>query len=328
MKLPVITNSQLTTFRRCQREHYFAYLLGIRSREDAETLRFGSLMHKGLEAWWEAVRLGLDADMRLARALGAIAGDEASDEYEHAKAFVLMRGYDARWGSELSDEVTAVEAEFCAPIVNPDTDATSRTYALGGKIDVLFARSFMEHKTTSDDIGVGSVYWRKLLLDPQVSTYYAGAKSLGHEVDGCVYDVIRKPGLRPFKATPADVRKYTKDGRLYANQHDLDETAEEYAARLVEEVGANPDKYYQRGNVVRLEAEEREAQQDTWDLARMMRENVLVERYPRNTDACTRYGRVCPYFAVCTNTATLEDPALFERVDNVHRELASPQAAE
>ena len=36
---------------------------------------------------------------------------------------------------------------------------------------------------------------------------FDGAAALGHDVAGCLYDVICKPGLRPLKATPVEARK-------------------------------------------------------------------------------------------------------------------------
>jgi hypothetical protein len=263
---------------------------------------------------------------------------------------VLLRGYDARWAAE-SHDVVAVEREFYAPLCNPETGAPSRTYELGGKIDVLLGRKFVEHKTTSEDIGLGSVYWRRLTLDPQVSTYYAGAKALGHEVDGCIYDVVRKLALRPsqvplvddsgFKIvldaqgervyckTPSKGGPKPRETASVADGYVLQtrpETVDEYEARLTEEVATRPDKYFQRGDVVRLEADEREAALDAWQLTQAMREGQRLGRHPRNPDACQRYGRVCSYFDVCTGIASLDDSTRFERVTNVHQELTGRAA--
>lgn len=331
--LKVITNSELKCFRRCQREHHYAYELGVRAIEDVESLRFGDAIHAGLESWW--LGQGIERAVELATA-------KAIDEYEAAKLRVLLCGYDARWSGE-QHAVVAVEREFRAPLVNPTTGAASRTYELGGKIDVLLETRFVEHKTTSEEIGLGSTYWRRLTLDPQVSTYYAGAKALGHEVWGCLYDVIRKPALRPSQVALTDeqgvkivldlsgARVRTKDGKKWRETGDQTqgyvlqvrpETAEEFEARLTEEVAAHPDRYFQRGEVVRLEADEREAQLDAWQLSRAMREAEIAGRHPRNPDACQRYGRICSYFDVCCGTASLDDPARFHRVDNVHQELS------
>jgi hypothetical protein len=321
VRLPVITNSEVRTFRRCPREWRLAYGLGYRSLHRAEPLRFGNLMHIGLEAWWLA-----DDGMRLDAAIEAIS-PHAEDEYELVRAGVLLQGYDARWHDEPLAMI-AVEREFRAPLLNPETGAPSRTFELAGKLDVIVRNLrdglvyLVEHKTTSEDIGAGSQYWQRLQLDPQISTYFAGAKASGYDVAGCIYDVIGKPGLRPAKATPSESRKYTKQGRLYANQRDTDETPDEFRQRLIEAVAAEPDRYYQRGTVVRLEAEERDAAFDMWQTARLIREADLAQRWPRNPDACSRFGRTCSFFGVCIGTESLADTTLFRRTDNVHEELA------
>lgn len=339
-RLRVITNSELSTYRRCPREHHYAYALGYRPVEDAEALRFGNMIHRGLELLWSGAHL---SDAIAAACKGA------ADAYEAAKARVLLLGYVERWGAEHFGEVVSVEREFRAPLVNPETGAASRTFELGGKLDVLLRDRFVEHKTTSEDIGPGSVYWRRLQLDSQVSTYYAGARALGHEVRGCIYDVIRKPGLRPSAVplTDADgvkivhdasgARVRTKDGKKWRESSDTaqgyvlqtrPETPDEYGDRLAADVAANPDRYYQRGEVVRLQAEELEAQADAWQVARAMREAELAGFAPRNVDACAR-GRICSYFEVCAGAASLDDAARFQRLEHVHAELSAdaPEAA-
>jgi hypothetical protein len=319
-RLPVITSSEQRTFRRCAREHYHTYVLGYRTLHKAEALRFGTLMHAGLEAWWRA------PSNRLSAALDAMT-PVAEDEFDLVRAGVLLQGYDARWHAE-DLEVLGVELEFRAPLLNPKTGAASRTYEIAGKLDALVRKLddglvyIVEHKTTSEDIGAGSQYWRRLTLDPQISQYYAGAKALGHDVAGCLYDVLGKPAIRPQRATPEECRRYTKAGLLYANQREQDETADEYRARLVELIAEQPDRFYQRGTVVRLEDEERDAAFDTWQTARLIREAELAKRHPRNPDACSRYGRTCEFFGVCTGTESLTDTTRFRHVEDVHEELS------
>lgn len=172
----------------------------------------------------------------------------------------------------------------------------------------------VEHKTTSLEIGPGSPYWRRLLLDSQISTYLTGARALGHEPDGVLYDVVRKVALRPQRATPVESRKYTKDGRLYAAQRESDETPDEYRERVRAAIAAAPEAHYQRGTVVRLEREVADAARDMWELGRQIRESQLAHRWPRNPDACDSYGQICPYFDVCTGVATIDDRARFRHV--------------
>jgi hypothetical protein len=258
----------------------------------------------------------------------------ATDPFDLARAEVMLAGYDARWSSEMHRyQVIAVEAEFQAPLTNPDSGAPSRTFRLGGKLDVLAREDghrnvVIEHKTASGDVSAGSDYLKRLRLDGQVSVYYAGAAALGHPVDACVYDVLVKPALRPYKATAPEARKYTKDGTLYKTQRLADETPEEYRDRLVEAVSSAPNDYFMRAEVVRLDAEVTDAMADVWQLGRAMRENDLAGRYPRNPDACVRYGRTCEFFGVCCGEASVDDPSIFRRSEVAHPELSGSSELE
>jgi len=321
MSLPtdLLTISRMKSARACLRLHKLRYLEGWRPVREADTLRFGTLIHAGLEAWWQAPMAH-----RLDAALAAL--DVEADPYDRARARALIVGYDARWADQRY-ETLGVEVAFVAPLVNPDTGAASRTYSLAGKIDAIVRDAhgrvlIVEHKTSSEDVSTGSEYWRRLVMDGQVSVYFEGARSLGHDVEGCLYDVIAKPGLRPYKATPPESRKYTKDGSLYANQREEDETPDAYEARLLEAIAAAPDKFFARGEVPRLETELDEARADAWQTGRLLRESELAGRAPRNPDACVRYGRTCDFFDVCAGQASLDDPSRFIRLTHSHPELS------
>lgn len=318
----LITNSRLKTARGCAREHHMRYGLGYRSRHTDDALRFGDLIHVALEAWW---RNRWDGENRLALALAAL-GKE-SDPFERARAEAMICGYDARWSEARLDPI-AVEVEFAGDMVNPDTGKPSRTWRIAGKLDVLALDLdtgrvvIVEHKTSSEDVSLGSPYWRRLRMDSQVSLYFDGAALLGHPAEACIYDVLAKPGQKPLRATPLEARKYTKKtGELYANQRAHDETPDEYRERIINAIAEAPDAYYARGEVVRLESELADARYDVWSTARTIRDNDLASRHPRNPDACIRYGRTCSFFDVCSGTASLDDAERFERRANPHSEL-------
>lgn len=320
--LPLLTVSEMRSRRRCAREHKIAYRLGYRARKKAGPLRFGSLVHDGLEAWWDTRGV-------LESALGAVRAGEP-DPFDAARAEALLRGYHARWADQNDElEVLAVEVEFECPLINPATGGESRTFRLAGKIDAIVRRRatgevlIVEHKTAGEDCELGSDYWKRLRLDAQISTYYVGARALGYEPVGCLYDILRKPAQQPKSATPIESRKFTKDGRLYAAQRDTDETPAEFGLRVREELAEHPEKYFVRGIVVRLEDEERDAAYDTWMLARQIREDELARRAPRNPDSCVRFGRTCEFFGVCSGEASLEDETLFRKTDTKHEELAA-----
>ncbi len=402
VNLPLLTASRLKDYRRCPRLHHYKYDLGVRPIETQDELRFGSLVHLGLQRWWEAlleepahskaleaieqphVRDLVAAGEQLQAALAAVEG-LAADPFEQARVDELLRGYDVRWCLERLVPI-AVEVQFTAPVVNPATGKESITYQLGGKLDVL-ARDvrgrvvIVEHKTSGEDITTGSKYWQRLRMDGQISQYFAGARALGHEPAACLYDVLGKPRLEPLDATPEDKRELTlpkyracteckkkkaevppphidqetgrmcgaeacfalPDGRQVnvpgeagkiiadpprykANVRLAAESPAEYRNRIIDAIVAEPARFFARGEVVRLEADEAEHAGDTWALAKSMREAELAQRAPRNPDACVLYGRACSFFDVCTGAADLNDPARFERLDNVHPELAATAA--
>lgn len=320
--LPLLTTSRARAFQRCPRYHDIRYNRGYRSAVDSGPLAFGSLFHRALEAWWKAPRAGA-----LAAALEALSREVDADRFDLARAWTLIEGYDARWRDEpLVAE--RVEATFGLELVNPQTGAASRTWRLAGKVDAIVRREgqlwLLEHKTSSEDISPGTPYWSKLRLDTQVSIYLRGAVALGYDVEGCIYDVIGKPSLRPLLATPAEARKYTKSGQLYANQREQDETPEEYRERLRAAVAEQPDRYFQRGDVVRLEDETAESQWELWQTARSIRDAQIAERHPRYPDACWRFNRACDYFDVCTGSASLDDVSRFVHETDPHTELKEP----
>lgn len=314
--LQLLTNSRRNSFNKCCRRHFYEYEQGIRPVKTGDALRFGSLFHGALEQYVKT---------NLVAALLWLDQQQESDynAYEKELAKQLMVGYDKKWKHDFSDDAVP-EVEFRAPLLNPATMHESQTFMLAGKIDVVLPakKQIIEHKTTSDDISPESDYWLGLIIDGQISGYYAGAMALGYEIQSCIYDVIRKPAQRPLQATPVESRKFTRDGRLYAAQRESDENVADYGARVGAEIAEKPDRYYARHEVPRLEEDMVDYYTDMWACGREIRENQLANRWPRNPQACLSFGR-CPYFGVCTKTEMLEDTELFVKVGNVNQELPS-----
>lgn len=338
--MELLTTSAQRAYRACPRAYYLGYDQGYRAVHVAESMAEGSLGHVGLEAWWNAARALPDHSSEWLEAALAAVAKSTEDAYRGAKTRALLVAYHEThramlWNGE-SIRALAVEAEFSGPLINPETGAASRTWAFGGKVDAICAIGgrvyVVEHKFTSEDIGTGSHYWARLRLDSQVSNYHVGLRSLGYQPDGCLYDVVRRPALQPHKATPIDARKYTKStkadpvSRLYANQREADETPVEFHDRILGAIAVDPRRYFDRCEVVRFETEERDAAFDVWQTGQQIRESQRLKRWPRNTDACMRYGRECVYFGVCTGAASLEDPALFRRTATPHEELTMGRA--
>jgi hypothetical protein len=269
-----------------------------------------------------AVHLGLEHYLR--SGIGSI-DYKGLDEYQKIIVDCMISGYRSRWPAD-EYEVLEVEKEFSTPLVNPDTSRESMTWVLSGKVDAIVRhrstgeKYVMEHKTTSEDISPGSLYWKRLRMDGQISVYIEGARSLGHAVEGCIYDVLKKPSLRPLKSTPEADRKYKKDGSLYATQRAADETPEDFKSRIIESISSDPDKYYARGTVVRLASEMSEFNCDIWETSKQMHESERLGTHPRNPDACNAFGHLCEFFPICTGETTLEDTR-YAKQDTANPEL-------
>ena len=322
MESNIITVSRMRCFNACRRLHHIKYELGYHSVITSESLSFGTLIHTGLEAWWKS---GGSLPAALA-AMQAKPGE--ADVIAMAKASVLLTGYDARWLPDMADfEVLGVESEFKTRIINPATGYPMQELEVAGKLDVLIRRRstgkvwFVEHKTSSEDLSAGSTYWQRLRMDPQVSVYHGGTKALGHEVEGCIYDVVSKFGERPKLATPMDKRKYTKDGKLYAVQRENDETVDEFSTRIAAKMVESPDSYFGRAEVVRTDSEMVESQKDVHATALMIRDEERLGRAPRNPGNCFMYGRTCEFHEVCSGCGSLDDETRFRKLDNLHPEL-------
>jgi len=151
----------------------------------------------------------------------------------------------------------------------------------------------VEHKTTSEDIGPGSFYWRRLTLDPQPAMYHRGMLAKGHDVRGILYDVLRKPAHRPGK----------------------NEGASTFRDRVLTAIAEDPARYYQRGVVSHLESEAEDAAWDTWQTAESIRLAKHANRWPRYTNSCWEYGRPCDYWDICSGQTTTDDRLKFEAVE-------------
>lgn len=216
--------SKYETFRTCPRLYYFSYVLFLERARQEGARRYGDLFHKGLEKWWPEMGWGenpppwINKDGALDTMLLAIAEDAKAidtDPYEVARALAMAEAYHARWFDlEYKLEADGVEKWFEVPLRDPDGRVVPN-WLVNGKKDAL-ARfegipRVVEHKTTTQEIGAGSVYFQKLATNMQVSCYIDAAQQhLGEPVDGALYDVSRKPDIAPNRATPEDQREYTK----------------------------------------------------------------------------------------------------------------------
>lgn len=326
ISLPVIqdahllTHSRMSTFKTCAKKHYYAYEIGLRRASVAKPLRMGAAIHLGRDRWNQ----GDSQEDAIAQAVEGYAvlpdwcnTDDLVAEWmlERQIVAVMLAGYFWRWGKP--QRVIASEFGFDMQIKNPDTGHNTPIFNLAGKIDGIVTLedgrlAVAELKTTGESIEPDSDYWKRLRIDQQISAYFLAARAKGHDVQTVLYDVIRKPSIRP---------KLVKGVR---------ETVEEYGVRLTADIGERPDFYFARQEIPRLESDIEEFRWELWQLQGMIRDCQRLDRWPRNTSACLTMGR-CPYFDLCCDGWKPENglPAGFTYVDRVHSELApNPKESE
>lgn len=276
--------------------------------------------------------------------------DDLQKGYLEAKAEVLFELWRAKFEREILPEfkVLATEDEFVFPLLNPETEAPSRTFNEAGMRDVIFEERATghiwlgEHKTSSEDITPGSDYWERLRMDNQVSKYELSlhAKFPDRVIGGTVYDVVQKfrqKGLSiaekdgdGFKIVldPAGNRVFNKNGKPRQTEDKEQgwefvrrpETNEELSNRLLESVSGRVDEWVRFERICRGEDRLVPYMVDAW----MTTKEILYRRksnvWPKNPDACMSYGRKCEYWNLCVGGASIDGVRYRER-ENKHPEL-------
>ena len=272
-----------------------------------------------------------DRETWLEAAFEAIA-KATTDELVAAKCRALMVGYHQRWMNE-PWQTESVEETFRMPLRNPKTGAKSKTYELAGKFDGTVTNTdsgnvyLLEHKTCSEDItDPGSPYWRRMPIDSQVSLYMLALWLLGRKVSGTLYDVVRKPSIRPRKVTIKEQKVLAAHGTYFDRPVSrecrllAEENTELYETRLTADVLENPTKYFGRRTIQRMDNELMTYAGELWDVAKTMLDARKENRNYRNDGACMNWGSACIYLDVCNSSDSI-DADRWERVDQRHPEL-------
>lgn len=260
-----------------------------------------------------------------------------NDALTAAKIAALLAGYSARW-KHAGYEALAIERVLTSPLWNPDTDRQSRSFTVAGKLDVIAryqGRLFViDHKTTSQDISdPDAAYWRQLVVEGQASHYLMQMMIAGHQADGAVWDVIRKPTIAPKKLTKAELASVMSSGTYFGQRVSADErlalnadpehreSPELYRMRLENDcIKVRPEWYYQRRTYARLDVEIVEYAQELWGHSQDILAARRNNRWPRNSGACLLYGTPCRFLGICSGHDS-PDSDRWQPKQTVHEEL-------
>lgn len=262
--------------------------------------------------------------------------ETCSDPVIAATVKGLVYGYAVQWGHTMGDKtLESVERTYVAPLVNPATGKTSRTWKIAGKLDKLARENgdlvLYDHKTTSQDIeDPNATYWRTLQVDSQHQHYELLLWLSGLKVDRIIWDVVRKPGIRPKKLAKKERQGVVATGEYCgfdvsdesreAYQKEERENAELYGLRVAREVTDNPGRYFARRSVVRTNDELIEYSKELWETADSMRQARNDGTHYRNASACMNYGTPCRFLGVCSGHDSIESDA-WKPKEKRHNEL-------
>lgn len=340
ISLPIFPDSSLLThsatkcWNACRRRYLFAYVHGIRRQHASEPLRIGTMWHLGVGAY----ESGVSIDDSIAMVRQAYRDTPCPnylqpDEYavEEEKVTGMIYGHWDHWKNDDVIKSVAVEQVFDLPIVNPETGYKTPSFTSAGKIDRIGrlpdgTLAVVERKTTSEDITVDSAYWKSLRNDPQISRYLLAARAMGHDVTKVVYDVIKKPQIKPRRVEKAEIALANSTGfycglKLTGPCPERENPAM-YGARLRADIASRPDFYLARVEIARTDGDLEEYQYDLWQTQQEIRQAMNSGRFYRNPASCLEPFN-CEYLDVCSELYANPEvvPSGFRKVSRLHEEL-------
>ena len=378
----VLSASAISTLKACPVKYYNRYILGIRPKEDTESLRMGNSWHGGQEImylkpeqecpWCKdqplqtcPLCLGtgkiddpLDAMVRWMNSrYDTLFPGMPREAKEIERSTILHALFAYRYYYERQPvDVITTELPFRIPLIDPRTRKAIPGVVIGGKLDKLitFANtpSVMEHKSTSDDLAPESGYWGHLRLDTQSTIYlYAcqrlqadgllepyGIKTTDLPVGSVLYDVWRKPQIKPKKLSQADTAAFVESGKYFDRDFEIEtigepdhpftidgepcegerlksgapvirETPDMFGSRLFDEIQQQPDRYFARRLLTRTSEEIERFEWELFSLYQSIASHIESDSWFHNEHQCDSYGH-CDYCQFCFTGQTLDPKKL------------------
>lgn len=348
MTKQLLTHSSTSTFKVCRKRYWFTYEIGLRRDIDAKALRMGSVYASALETN-SSTDAAATVMQRYAHKPEPL--DQHAWDLERETVAETASCYFWRWASP-GIKYLAKEFSFELPLINPETGRASKTFRVAGKMDGVVVledtrNAVMENKLQSESLDAESDLWRRLRIDHQITMYVMAARRLGYDVATVLYDVARKPTITAGDVPLLDedgmkIVMYTDGKRVHTNKGKPRQTGdkakgyllqtrpmapEEWAEKLRNDIGRRPEWYYARTEIPRLDNDIAEFERELWDIAKVIRDAQLHDRFYRtcNRDTCS----LCPYFELCS---AKHDPRMdavpegFFITTNLHPELGDCNA--
>lgn len=331
-----LTYSALKAFRNCRRMYDHRYNRGLAPLMEDDSLAFGAMFHACLERWYKRDRT-VSLETVIAGILSFIDGsypDRITDDRQRKNwhlARAMFLAYTEKYPSE-DFEIVAVEREFDASIVNPDTDCASRTFVMRGKVDALVVKDgryfLLEHKSAAN---IDGGYIERLPMDFQITLYsdYVG-RSMNIKISGVIYNIVAKAQLKQgkgeteeeFQERKAELIAKSKSGKSSAKRK-MPESDEDFQERLA--VKYREDSMFHR-EILYFYADQFTAlHSEVWELTQQLLFARRTGRWYQNPDFCFHFNRPCAYFPICRSGDNPNVIENFYRVKPPHSELSGAE---
>lgn len=285
----ILTASEIAAWKSCRKKWWFRYDQELVPNWPPRPLTYGRLTHTALEAHY----LGKDG-------MNAINAEvEAEKEYWDEEApFVihqaqsLLKAYQKRDPVLLDGHTIAfVEREFSVPLRTP-SGRKWHAFAFNGKVDLGTYDPHgnlwpWDHKTSAMALNES---W--LSLNDQMGFYDWAMTQLGEKPMGIIYNLLRKPSIKPRKA----------------------ETPEEWGVRLLADIESRPAFYFQHSLIVKTGRDLASIERELWECAHEVGRGPIH----RNPGNCQIMG--CQYMELCKADSPLIRSASY-RHERAHVEL-------
>lgn len=183
---------------------------------------------------------------------------------------------------------------------------------------------------------------RQLQLAGELEPY--GIKPTDPLISGVRYDVWHKPQISPKKLTQAESKKFVADGEYMGEKFEVEhtgladpangdntpvitvngelsevtigakegtfairETPEMYGARLLKEIGENPEKYFARREISRTDSEMERFEYEIYNIYQTVRFMNKNNGWWTDEHQCEATFR-CPYIPICYNNLDPNKP--------------------
>jgi hypothetical protein len=229
-------------------------------------LLLGSAVHTGIGVWIDTG----DQEYAMDRCKAEFCGNETAHS---VVAETLVGAYIAHWGkppqNTFSEQLVALRL--------------SEEWIYRGKVDSVRLLPGGNSAILGELKTAGRVfanYTERLWSDMQITGYSAALTFGGIECRDVVYDIIRKPGIKPRR----------------------NEALSDYRARLGALYYSNPDEYFYR---IRLRFF---AQDHTRWLGWIANKVALIDRchrkntWPQSPSNCMQWNRTCAYWNLCQSS--------------------------